>query len=158
MGAVMDCEAFDGVELVELQQIETEGGSVLHMLRSDSPLFRKFGEVYFSEVYSGVVKAWKRHKEMTQHFAVPVGKIRVVLFDDREDSKTKGKVCEYVLGRPDHYALLRIPPMVWYGFMSLSRGPTIIANCTDLPHAHEESVRALPDDPRFPYNWNEVRK
>jgi len=154
----MDCEAFDGVELVELQQIETEGGSVLHMLRSDSPLFRKFGEVYFSEVYSGVVKAWKRHKEMTQHFAVPVGKIRVVLFDDREGSKTRGKVCEYVLGRPDNYALLRIPPMLWYGFKCISESPAIVANCTDLPHVPAESERALPDDPQFFYDWDEVGK
>lgn len=80
----------EGVEVQDLRIIPTEGGPVLHMLRADSPLFRSFGELYFSEVEPGHVKAWKRHSRQTQHFAVPVGMLKIVLYDDRADSPSRG--------------------------------------------------------------------
>lgn len=142
-----------GAVLAELSVIPTPGGPVLHMLRADSPLFMGLGEVYFSEVEPGAVKAWKRHLRMTQHFAVPVGLMRIVLHDDRPDSPTRGNTAEVLLGRPDHYRLLRIPPLVWYGFTAESQGPALICNCADLPHDPAESERAGLDDPRIPYHW-----
>ena len=149
---------FAGVHFVGLRQIAAKGGPVLHMLRNDSPTLKKFGEVYFSEVFSGALKAWKRHREMTQHFVVPVGKVLLVMFDEREGSKTFGEVRECILGRPDHYNLLVIPPMVWYGFKCISENPALISNCTDMPHNPEESEHALPGDSRFPYDWKELKE
>lgn len=146
--------AVEGALLAELRQIPTPGGPVLHMVRADSPLFAGFGEVYFSEVEPGAVKAWKLHQRMTQHFAVPVGRIKVVLFDDREGSATRGAVAEVELGRPDAYRLLRIPPRVWYGFTCLSNSEALVCNVADLPHDPEESERAEPDDPRIPYRFH----
>ncbi len=143
----------DGALTVELRQIPTPGGPVLHMLRADSPMFKGFGEVYFSEVEPGAVKAWKFHKRMTQHFAAPVGRIKVVLYDDREGSPTRGAVAEVELGRPDAYNLLRIPPRVWYGFTCTGGAPALVCNVADLPHDPEESVRAEVDDPRIPYRF-----
>lgn len=143
----------DGALLQELRQIPTNGGPVLHMLRADSPMFIDFGEVYFSEVEPDAVKAWKYHTKITQHFAVPVGRIKVVLFDDREGSATRGAVAEVELGRPDAYRLLRIPPRVWYGFTCLGATPALVCNVADLPHDPEESMRADLDDPRFPYRF-----
>ena len=66
-----------GALLQPLKVIPTEGGPVLHMLRPGSPLLpdfsKGFGEIYFSEVLPGHVKAWKRHTRQTQDFAVPSG-------------------------------------------------------------------------------------
>ena len=80
-------------------------GPVLHMLRPGSALLpdfsKGFGEVYFSEVLPGHIKAWKRHTRQVQHFAVPTGLLRIVLYDGRPDSPTEGVVCELALGRPD---------------------------------------------------------
>ena len=94
------------------------------MLRPDSPLLpdfsKGFGEIYFSEVLPGHVKAWKRHTCQTQHFAVPSGLLKIVLYDDRPDSATRGVLCELALGRPEHYGLLRIPVNVWYGFTAMA--------------------------------------
>lgn len=146
-------DAIAGAALAPLRVIATHGGPVLHMLRADSPLFAGFGEVYFSEVEPGAVKAWKRHKRMTQHFAVPVGLLRVVLHDDREDSPTRGAVVACLLGRPEHYRLLRIPPLVWYGFTALGDAPALVCNCADLPHDPEEAERIDAADPRIPYRW-----
>ncbi len=144
-----------GAVLADLKVIPTPGGPVLHMLRADSPLFMGLGEIYFSEVEPGAVKAWKRHLRMTQHFAVPVGLLKVVLHDDRPDSPTRGSTAEYLLGRPDHYRLLRIPPLVWYGFTAVGPVPALVCNCADLAHDPVESERAGLDDPRIPFGWEE---
>lgn len=145
----------DGVQLLELKVIPAEGGPVLRMLRPDSPLFAGFGELYFSEVEPGAVKAWKQHARQTQHFAVPVGRLKVVLYDDREGSPTRGALREVLLGRPDRYRLLRIPPLLWYGFTALGTVPALICNCADIPHDPAESTRRAPEDPSIPYTWRE---
>lgn len=86
-----------GVVRQSLKQIVDERGAVLRMLRGDSPLFTRFREIYFSLALPGVVKAWKRHRRMTQHFAVPVGQIRLVLYDDRPDAASRGRLEEHTL-------------------------------------------------------------
>lgn len=145
----------DDLVIEPLKQIEDQRGAVLHMLRCDSPLFTEFGEIYFSVVYPGVVKAWKRHHKMTQHFTVPVGCIRLVIFDDRKNSSGRGKVEVLQLGRPDHYNLVRMPPLVWYGFQGTDKQPSLIANCTNIPHDPEE-VEVIPeDDATIPYKWSD---
>ena len=154
LNAGVKATSIDGVCFQELAQIATEGGPVLHMMRSDSPLFQGFGEVYFSEVLPGAVKAWKLHRLQTQHFAVPVGLIEVVVYDSREDSPSRGKIESFLLGRPDHYRLLRVPPLVWYGFTAKGDSPGIMANCADLPHSPGESDRIPADSPLIPYSWN----
>lgn len=143
----------DGAQLLELKIIPTGGGPVLRMLRPDSPLFSGFGELYFSEVEPGAVKAWKQHTRQTQHFAVPVGRLKVALYDNRDASPTRGRLREVILGRPDDYRLLRIPPLVWYGFTALGSTPALICNCADIPHDPGESLRLPPDDPSIPYLW-----
>ena len=145
--------AIDGVLLQALKEIDTEGGPVLHMLRADSPLFQGFGEIYFSVTLPGAVKAWKRHRLQTQHFAVPSGRIEVVIYDPRPDSLTRGRVASFMLGRPGHYALLRIPPGLWYGFAGRHTEASVLANCADIPHAPDESERLPMNSPEIPYTW-----
>ena len=143
----------DGVLLQDLREIPTGGGCVLHMLRADSPLYMGFGEIYFSEVQPHVVRAWKKHREQTQLFAVPAGLMRVVLFDARDGSPTQGAVAEHMLGRPGHYKLLRIPPNIWYGFTPAGDVPALIGNCTDIPHSPDEVDRLPQDSLLIPYSW-----
>ncbi len=141
-----------GVEIIPLRQIPDDKGMVMHMMRADSPYFTKFGEVYFSVVKFKKIKAWKRHKLMTQNFAVPVGLINVVLFDDRADSPTRGAVQEVRLGQSE-FSLLKIPPMIWYGFTGLTEQESLIVNCADLAHDPQESERIDVNSPQIPYQW-----
>ena len=143
----------DGVTLTPLRQIEDARGAVLHMLRSDAEDFTGFGECYFSETRPGVVKAWKLHHRQTQNIAVPVGRIRLVIFDDRADSSTRGRLAELELGRPDCYVRVRIPPGLWYGFTSLGTIPALLANCADLPHDPSECEVLDPSNANIPYAW-----
>jgi dTDP-4-dehydrorhamnose 3,5-epimerase len=143
----------EGVSLTELRQIGDERGTVLHMLRCDAPEFTRFGECYFSEVLPGAVKAWKRHRAQTQNLAVPVGRIRMVVYDDRQGSATRGTLQVLELGRPEAYSRLRIPPGLWYGFACMGAKPALLANCADLPHDKDESdVRSIYDS-LIPYSW-----
>ena len=148
----------EGVIVKPLKQIEDNFGTVLHMLRNDSSLFSQFGEVYFSEVYTGVIKAWKRHKKQTQNMAGPLGKILLVIYDDRTASSTYKKVVKYELGRPEHYQLIQIPPMLWYGFKGIGKQTSLIANCTDMPHDPEEKESLPANSEHVPYQWKTFKK
>lgn len=141
-----------GVMLTPLQQIFDERGKVMHMLREDSPIFSRFGEIYFSCTHPGVVKAWHLHKEMTLNYAVIHGEIKFVLFDDRPDSVTRGEIQEFFIS-PENYMLVTVPPLVWNGFKSVGVVASIVANCSTLPHSPDELVRKSPIDPSIPYSW-----
>ncbi len=141
-----------GVEVTPLRRIPDERGCIFHMLRNDSPSFTKFGEIYFSSVYPGVVKGWHLHKEMTLSYAVPVGMIKLVLFDNRATSPTKGQVQEIYLGE-QNYSLVRIPPRVWNGFKGVGGPFSLVANCSDIPHAADEIERLDPHQNEIPYDW-----
>ncbi len=143
-----------GLKVTPLRQVTDERGAVLTMLRSDAPEFAAFGEVYFSEIQPGAVKAWKRHRRQTQNIAVPVGRVRLVVLDDRPGSVSRGTLDELELGRPDRYVRVRIPPGLWYGFKGLGRSPALIANCTDFLHDPAESDGREPDDSAMPFSWD----
>jgi dTDP-4-dehydrorhamnose 3,5-epimerase len=137
--------AIDGVHLVPLKVIEDARGALLHVLRADSPFFDRFGEVYVSEINPGVTKGWKRHFRMTQHLAVPSGRVKFAMHDDRPGSPTGGATVSVELGRPDAYALLVVPPLVWYAWTCVGDRPALLVNCADLPHDPAESeLRPLP--------------
>lgn len=142
----------EGVKITELKIIRDERGSIMHMLRNDSPVFQKFGEIYFSTVHPGVVKGWHIHRKMTLNYAVVKGAINLVLYDDREHSKTKGEVMEIPLST-ENYRLVTIPPMVWNGFQGMGKEDAIVANCSTMPHDPEEILREDPFKNSIPYKW-----
>ncbi len=142
----------EGVRTEKLKVFSDQRGRVMQMLRCDSKLFAGFGEIYFSTVNPGLVKAWKKHLRMTQHFAVPRGKIRLVIYDDRENSASRGAIQEIDTGE-DNYMLIRIPPRLWYGFKAEGQETALIANCTDMPHDPEECLRREAEDKTVPYKW-----
>lgn len=142
----------EGVGVYPLLQIPDERGKVMRMLRADDPHFERFGEIYFSVVYPGVIKAWHRHERMGLNYAVPRGSIKLVLYDDRPASPTRGALQELFLGEA-HYALVSIPPLVWNGFKGLGSEPALVANCATLPHDPREMVRLDPFDGAIPYDW-----
>ena len=143
----------DGVLITKLDQITDERGTLLHMFRSDEVEFVKFGECYFSEILPSAIKAWKRHHKQTQNLAAPVGSIRLVIYDNRENSATFGNIEILELGRPDDYYRVRIPPGLWYGFTCTSEVPALLANCSDLPHDPSDCEIIEFGDKSIPYSW-----
>ena len=142
----------DGVKVVPLRRIPDERGTVMHMLRSTDPHFTRFGEIYFSTVYKDVVKGWHRHQQMTLNYACVSGRIKLVMYDDRPASPTRGAIAEVFLG-PDEYALVVIPPGIWNGFKGMSDPYAIVANCATHPHDPSASERLDPFENEIPYDW-----
>jgi dTDP-4-dehydrorhamnose 3,5-epimerase len=142
-----------GVKVHQLRRIPDERGMIMHMLRSDDTQFERFGEIYFSCVYPGAIKAWHIHRAMTLNYAVPHGMIKLVLYDDRADSVTRGQLMEIFTG-DSNYALVTIPPMVWNGFKGIGLTTAIVANCSTLSHDPSEIDRRDPFDGTIPYDWS----
>jgi dTDP-4-dehydrorhamnose 3,5-epimerase len=140
------------VIITKLKIIKDDRGSVMHMMRRDSVIFKSFGEIYFSTIFKDSVKAWHLHKETTLNYACVSGKVKLVLFDDRNKSSSKG-VYEEIILSPKNYFLITIPPNIWNGFKGLDNGESIIANCLNLPHDEKEMVREDPLSVKFHYNW-----
>ena len=144
----------ENIKITKLKQILDERGKIMHMMRTDSPIFKKFGEIYFSTVKPNSVKAWHLHKEATLNYVCIKGKTKLVLFDDRKNSKTFGNYQELILSpSPDDYFMVTIPPLIWNGFKGEDQEDSIIANCMTIPHDEKEIVRKKPLDKKFDYNW-----
>lgn len=142
----------DGVSVIKKQEIVDDRGKILHMLRSDDNEFQKFGEIYFSFINPQKIKAWHYHEIMTLNYAVVDGEIKLVLFDNRPESKSKGVIQEFIISNKNHY-LISIPPKIWNGFCSNNNQKAILANCSDIPHDKSEIKRIPFDDQSIPYNW-----
>ncbi len=143
----------EDVIVMPLKKIPDERGCIYHFLRCDDQIFEKFGEIYFSIVYPGVIKGWHLHKEMTLNYDVIQGMIKLVLYDDRERSLTRGNLMELFIGE-ENYCLVKIPPNIWNGFKGIGIKPAIVANCATLPHDSNEIQRTSPFKNKIPYDWS----
>lgn len=142
----------DGVKIFPLRQIVDERGKVMHMLRADAQHFQGFGEIYFSTVNPGAIKGWHIHSVMTLNYACISGQAKLVLYDDRPSSPTKGELQELFIGDAN-YVLVRIPPKVWNGVKGLGSLPAMIANCASHAHDPAEISRLDPFSGEIPYDW-----
>ena len=125
----------------------------MHMLKSTDPHFVQFGEIYFSTIYPNVIKGWHVHSKMTLNYAVPIGRIKLVLYDMRENSPTKGELMELFIGE-DNYVLVQIPPGVANGSKAIGNQPALLANCATIPHDPTQTTRIDPFNNNIPYNWD----
>lgn len=142
----------DGVKIIPLRQIVDERGKIMHMMKCTDPHFIHFGEIYFSCAWPGVVKAWHIHKKMTINNAVLSGRAKLVMYDMREDSPTKGEVQEVYMGE-DNYCLVQMPPGIANGYKAYGDKMVILANCATHPHEAEEMIRIDPFSSEIPYDW-----
>jgi dTDP-4-dehydrorhamnose 3,5-epimerase len=143
----------DGIKIVPLTQIVDERGKIMHMLKATDPHFIRFGEIYFSCAWPGVVKAWHIHQSMTVNNAVLYGRAKLVAYDLREDSPTKGRLQEIFVGE-DNYCLVQIPPGIANGYKAYGDKMVIMANCATEPHSPTEMLRLDASSPQIPYDWS----
>ena len=145
----------EGVKTKKLRVIPDERGRLMEILRSDDKEFyQKFGQVYLTTAYPGVVKAWHYHHKQTDNFAVVSGMMKVVLYDSRQDSPTHGEVNEFFMGEQNPL-LLQIPPLVMHGFKCISEGEALVINIPTEPYIYDkpDEHRVHPHDNDIPYDW-----
>ncbi|MBX3729166.1 MAG: dTDP-4-dehydrorhamnose 3,5-epimerase family protein [Candidatus Sumerlaeia bacterium] len=144
-----------GVKTRKLKVHCDERGRLMEMLRRDDPeMDVTFGQVYMTTAWPGVTKAWHYHRHQTDHFVCVKGMMKVVLYDAREDSPTKGEINEFFLG--DHNPLIvEIPPLVYHGFKCIGDSEAIVVNTTTntYNYANPDEFRVAPHDGTIPYDW-----
>lgn len=136
-----------------LKQIKDERGAVYHYLKSTDESFKGFGEVYYSKINTQVIKGWKLHYRLHQNFCVPFGDVKIVVFDCRENSPSKGEFEEILLNDSDNYYLLSMPPGLWYSFKCTSKNFALLANVIDQAHDPLESTTLPLQNSIIPYEW-----
>lgn len=140
-----------GVTLHPLKHIPVPKGDIYHALKSTDEGYTGFGEAYFSQIESGKVKGWKRHNRMTLNIIVPVGKIRFVIFDDREGSKTYGKFQEVTLSPEDNYQRLTLAPGLWMAFQGMDSEASMLMDIIPEPHDPTEASRKNLEEINFKF-------
>jgi dTDP-4-dehydrorhamnose 3,5-epimerase len=137
------------VIITRLDVIGTPNGNVMHAMKGSSEGYKGFGEAYFSQIKKGAIKGWKRHKVMTLNLIVPVGKIRFVLFDDREIMSNQ---FQEVILSTTNYCRLTVPPMIWMGFQDLSNNGSMLLNIANIEHDPSEVDHFEID--KINYKWS----
>jgi len=136
-----------GVIITPLKILEADGGSVMHAMKKSDDGFVDFGEAYFSNIEFNMIKAWKKHKVMTLNLVAPLGKVKIVLYDDRGNNI---KIQEIILSK-ENYSRITIPPRVWFGFQGLCKNGSMLINIADIEHDSNEIDRA--DVANIDYSW-----
>ena len=140
----------EGVKLKDLKVIPDERGRLMEILRADDEIFEKFGQVYMTTGYPGVVKAWHYHKKQTDNMTVLKGMMKIALYDAREDSPTRGEVNEFFLGEHNP-KLLQIPKLLYHGFKCISQEEAVVINIPTETYNYE-----TPDEYRLDHHRNEI--
>ncbi len=149
----------EGVEIFNLKKNCDERGFLMEVLRTDFPIFKNFSMCYVSLNYPGVIRAWHYHKKQEDLFVCISGMVKVALFDQREESQTKGEVNEFFIGE-DNPFILKIPVYVLHGYKTIGTKPSLLLNFpTELYNYKEPDEYRIPyNDPSIPYNWDIVFK
>ncbi|MDP3788808.1 MAG: dTDP-4-dehydrorhamnose 3,5-epimerase family protein [Candidatus Omnitrophota bacterium] len=144
----------DGVKIKKLKVIPDDRGRLMEILRADEEIFRKFGQVYVTTAFPGVVKAWHYHKIQTDNFTCVSGKMKLALYDARKNSKTYKEVNEFIVSMDDPL-LVQIPPFVYHGFKCVSGNEAMVVNTVTEPYNYKtpDEYRVDPHDNDIPYDW-----
>lgn len=140
----------DGVKIKQLSPHADERGCLTEILRNDDEIFERFGQIYVSLNYPGVIRAWHYHKKQEDLWAVVKGMVKAVLYDARDESPTRGEVQEVFLGEQNPILLL-IPRGVMHGYKTIGVEPSLLLNLPTEPYN-----AADPDEYRLPYNTPEI--
>ena len=143
----MSTKNLDDILVTRLKRIPTVGGDVLHVLKNSDARFKGFGEVYFSWVERGAIKAWKCHQRMTLNLVVPMGEVSFVFHLTNQKNNFRAEN----IGE-ERYVRLTVPPGIWFGFQGRGSGQSLLMNLADMAHEPDEVLRKKTSE--FVYNWS----
>ena len=143
-----------GVKVKNLKSIADERGRLMEIMRCDEPLFEKFGQVYLTTNYPGVVKAWHFHRRQSDYICCLKGMVKVVLYDARQESPTHKEISEFFIGDLNP-TLISIPPGVYHGWKCISTEESLMISIPTEPYdyVHPDEYRLPPDTKEIPYDW-----
>ena len=144
----------DGVKIKKLKIIPDDRGRLMEILRSDDGIFKKFGQVYMTTAFPGVVKAWHYHKKQNDNFTCVHGKMRLALYDARPESPTYKEVNDFVISL-ETPMVVHIPKNVYHGFKCVSDIEALVINTVTFPYNYKnpDEYRLDAYDNDIPYDW-----
>ena len=143
----MGVVSLEDILVTPLMRIPTIGGDVMHALKNSDNGFNGFGEVYFSWVEHGAIKAWKYHQRMVLNLVVPKGEVNIVfhLTNQKNNFRTEN------IGE-ERYLRLTVPPGIWFGFQGIATERSLLTNLADMAHDPDEVLRKETSE--FDYDWS----
>ncbi len=138
------------ISIQKLTKINVEGGDVFHAIKKSEDSYDDFGELYFSWIDPGYIKAWKRHKVMKLNLVVPYGLVKFVVCQDDK----RGIFKDIVIGnndKDDKYSRLTIEPGTWFGFKGLAKHKSLVVNLANIEHDPKEADTLNLNS--FEYSW-----
>lgn len=145
----------EGIKVKILKVIPDNRGRLIEILRCDDEMFEKFGQVYMTTAYPGIIKAWHYHKLQSDNFTCVFGKILLALYDGRVDSPTFGKINDFIIS-PAQAKLIHIPKNVYHGFKNIGDSEAIVINTVTNPYNYSspDEYRLDPFDEKIGYKWD----
>ncbi len=143
----------EGVVIKELTTNTDERGFFRELIRKTDPFFGEgFAQLSHSQMFHGTAKAWHIHNTQIDWWYVPVGVLKVALYDKRPDSPTKGMLQEIFMGGEYGQKILKIPAGVAHGCKAISDTAHLIYVTSNVYDKQEEG-RIPHDDSEIGYDW-----
>ena len=122
------------IKIHKLNKLKNLKGDVLKYLNKNNKYFKKFGEVYFTEIKKKKIKGWNFHKKCQCLLTVPVGKVKFVFAE-----KINGRKKVITIGKKN-YSIIVVPPRIWFSFTSLEK-ISLVVNTLDNVHSDNETQK-----------------
>lgn len=144
----------EGVLIKELAISADKRGYSVEIMTRDEDIFVGFGDIHLTAAYPGVVRAWHKHEQKSENVLCVQGMAKLVLFDSREGSSSRGELMQVFLGE-DKLLVVRIPPGVYHGYKCVSDREAVLFVISDKPYDRDNpDVKRLPPDTvEIPYDW-----
>lgn len=146
----------DGVTIREVLHVPRDHGVITEMYRPEwDPTGLPVVHIYQSRLFPGAIGAWSCHAKTIDRLFVNQGLLKIVLYDAREESATRGRIMELHVGDP-RPAFLVLPKGVWHGLQNVGATDALMINFPSRPYdyADPDHYRLPYDTPEIPYSWN----
>jgi dTDP-4-dehydrorhamnose 3,5-epimerase len=145
----------EGVRVKEVKHVPKNNGVLTEVFRGDWKLDEGVVQQVFQTTISpGGLSAWHVHQHTTDRLFVCLGLLKIVLFDGRESSPSRGWIDELRFGT-ERPALVIVPPGVWHGVQNIGTVEGLLLNLVDRAYCYEDPDhwRLPADSPKIPYTF-----
>ena len=147
----------DGVKIRPATTLHDDRGSLCEILNPAWDFHRApIVYVYQFTIRPGRVKGWHQHHLHDDRIFLSQGTVKVVLYDDRADSPTRGMINEIV--RHEHErTIMVIPAFVFHAHQNIGTSDALFISMPTRGYAHEDpDVFRLPlETDAIPYRFEQ---
>ncbi len=152
-------DLIDGVQFRPCRPVPHEDGHLMEIARASWEILGgPLVQVHLTTTFAGRVRAWGVHTENTDRLFIAAGLVKIVVYDGRKDSPTRGRLNEFTLSDRNP-GLLIVPPNLYHGWKNIGTTEALIINMPDRMYDYESpDALDLPWDSAkaekiVPYRW-----